>query len=193
MGILTDAFIAADAEVHTPTFPTTGPAGVSPTVEAKRVDTVQVGTLKAIVMEQSLRAIDEDVQGFVASLESEFPCVRDLGEERGDGPVSHGPWAHRIPQVLVTRLAKLTPAAIQRYGATWAGSGQWMFVATPPSPKQVASIVEFWGGCAGSAHVPKGRPRTYTCGFRCNRGAIMAGAHTGFQREVQEHMSSFGS
>lgn len=143
MGILTDAFIATDAEVAAADFANKSPSELFPTVEAKRVDTVKLGKLEAIMAGANPVTIDQqDPQEFVIKLEREFPFIRDIGVELGEGETSDGPWVCRFSDPMVGRLAELSPTEVTRYGQAWAATEEWQAYGVLSS-NAISSIVEY--------------------------------------------------
>jgi|SRR5579884_2180778 len=133
MGILTDAFIASDAEVACGDFSRSVPAELQPVIEAKGIDTVPLGLLKAIVSEQGLGDTQVGLQAFVIGLEHDFPCVRDMGEH----------WVYRFPNSLVKRLGQLAPTEINAVAAQWARSEE---MGGPNATREyVADLSEYLG------------------------------------------------
>jgi hypothetical protein len=143
MGILTDAFIATDAEVATVDFAHKMPSELFPTLEAKRVDTIKLGTLEAIMAGADAAEIARmDVEAFVDDLGRKYPWIRDIGAELGEGESSNGPWVCRLPDSLTTRLAELSPAEIVRFGRAWAATEEWQADGRQ-SDDAIADIVEY--------------------------------------------------
>lgn len=134
MAVLTDTFIASDADVATIHLSTGEPAKRFPTVQAKGIDSVKLATLAALLAGHESADEQPDVHDFVAGLERDFPLVRDLGAEEA-GESSEGPWIFRLPDAMVTQLGQLSRAEIARYGRTWAATEEWQHagVASPGS------------------------------------------------------------
>lgn len=139
MGLLTDAFAATEVEVAAADFANHDPAGLFPTVQAKRVDDLKLATLDAILTGQNLVAPEQDPEASVRGVEERFVLVRNIGAERGEE--AEGPWVSQFPDSLVARLAELTPDEIARYGEAWANTDEWR-LEDVSTPEQVAEIVE---------------------------------------------------
>ncbi len=139
MGILTDTFIASEAEIASTAPLAEGPLTRFPTVQAKGIDSVKLATLAAILAGDDLAHDPPDVQafvaGFVAGIERDFPLVRDLGAPGDAGDLSEGssrgPWIFRIPDTMTTRLARLSRAEMTRCGRRWAATEEWQLAKAP--------------------------------------------------------------
>jgi hypothetical protein len=107
MGILTDVFIATEAELAATQFEGSGtPSDFFPTVQGKYFDPVELAVLEAIVTEQ------KQDPGTLTGMISQ-PIRGDESSEQ---------WINLFSERLVTRLAELTEASISHYGARWASS-----------------------------------------------------------------------
>jgi hypothetical protein len=137
MGLLTEAFIASEADVTATHFAGSGPGGLFPTVPAQRVDDLKLAALDALVTGQNVVAPEQDPEASVRGIEERFVLVRNLGTEAGNE--TQGPWISRFPDSLVARLAQLTPAEVARYGAAWANADEWRF-EDPSMPEKIADI-----------------------------------------------------
>ncbi|HEX6818452.1 MAG TPA: hypothetical protein VF120_08760 [Ktedonobacterales bacterium] len=133
MGILTDVFVATEEEMAAADFTLGVPTDLLPVIEAKGVDTVPLGVLNALVSAQHLGDTEADVQAFVAGLERDFPCVRDLGEH----------WVHHLLDSLTMRLAQFAPTEIERVGAQWARTEE--LGGPNAATSYVAGIVDYLG------------------------------------------------
>lgn len=137
MGILTDFFIASDAEIATSSFMDAGPAELFPALEAKNIDTVPLAILSAI-----LDGTNPDTLDFRhLALANDENIVRDLGAELGGAEYEY--FILRLPAKLVAQLANLTREEIIRYGLAWADS--FWSDTRPPSAATRLSAVEFLG------------------------------------------------
>lgn len=111
MGLLTDAFIATEAELPALRPGVGGPSGMFPTVEGKRIDPLKLATLEAII---TTPASDRSDMSAVAMTSSE-----DVIQEWDDE------WVCRLPDSLVAALAGLQPDDLERCAAAWAETEEW--------------------------------------------------------------------
>lgn len=110
MGLLTDAFIATEAELAATRFEgSSAPGDFFPTVQGKNIDPVKLALLEAIVTEQ-----EPDPETLIGMIGQ--PIRRDESTEQ---------WIELFSERLVTRLAELTEASISYYGARWASIEEW--------------------------------------------------------------------
>jgi hypothetical protein len=105
MGILTDVFIATEAELAATPFEGSAiPRDFFPRVPGKNLDMVMLALLEAVVTEQTL----------------EVDALARMDDEPLRGDESSEAWIYALSERLVARLAELTPAEITRYGTQWA-------------------------------------------------------------------------
>ena len=130
MGLLTDAFIATEAELAATRFEgSSAPRDFFPTVPGKNLDPVKLGLLEAIVTEQ----------------EPDPETLTEMFDQPIRGDESTEEWIDLFSERFVARLAELTEASISHYGARWASIEEWHSPrAKPLTPKDAA---------AHSAHV----------------------------------------
>src|SRR5260370_33232793 len=126
MGLLTDAFIATEAELAATRFEgSSAPRDFFPTVLGKNLDPVKLTLLEAIVTEQ-----EEPDPGTLA----------DMFDQPIRGDESTEEWIYLFSERLVTRFAELTEASIRHYGARWASIEEWRGPrAKPLTPKDAAT------------------------------------------------------
>ena len=159
MGLLTDAFVATEAEVAAADFANHDPAELFPTVQAKRVDDVKLATLGALITGQHQVALDQDPEAFVRHVAEQFVLVRDIGGELEDE--AEGLWVSQFPDSLVARLAELTSDEIVRYGEAWANTDEWRLEGVT-TLEQITEIVELLGDyCRLAAHAQAEGKRMY--------------------------------
>ena len=125
MGLLTDAFIATEAELAATRFEgSSAPGDFFPTVQGKNIDPVKLALLEAIVIEQ-----EPDPETLIEMIGQPI---------RGDESTEQ--WIDLFSERLVTRLAELTEASISHYGARWASIEEWRGPrAKPLTPKDAAT------------------------------------------------------
>ena len=124
MGLLTDAFIATEAELAATRFEGS-PRDFFPTVPGKNFDLVELALLEAIVTEQE---------------EPEPETLTEMFDQPIRGDDSTEQWIYLFSERLVTRLAELTEASISQYGARWASIEEWRGPrANPLTPKDAAT------------------------------------------------------
>src|SRR5260370_2255595 len=100
MGLLTDAFIATEAELAATRFESSSaPGDFFPTVQGKNIDPVKLALLEAIVTEQ--KPDPETLTGLIGQ-----PIRGDESTEQ---------WNELCSESLVTRLAELTEASLMPY------------------------------------------------------------------------------
>ena len=112
MGILSDLFVATDAEIDDAVVEE-GPAERFPAVEAKSVDDVKLTSLNGIATGRSFDLDD----GIFDRLYEEVPLLRDGGEE--------GPWVFRVPAPLVSALASADDGRLGEINEAWARTEEW--------------------------------------------------------------------
>jgi hypothetical protein len=105
MGILTDVFIASEADLASLRPGQGGPAAAFPTVQGKGIDPLKLATLEAIVTGQAINTYLDAVE----------EPTRDWGEE----------FVNRFPEALVSALAQLRPGEIRQVAAAWAETEEW--------------------------------------------------------------------
>ncbi len=125
MGLLTDAFIATEAELAATRFEgSSAPRDFFPTVLGKNLDPVKLTLLEAIVTEQE---------------EPDPGTLTEMFDQPIRGDESTEQWIYLFSERLVTRLAELTEASISHYGARWASIEEWRGPrAKPLKPKDAA-------------------------------------------------------
>jgi hypothetical protein len=107
--MLSDAFIATDAELTATQFENPGgPAAFFSTLQSKGIDPLKLLLLEAIVMEQASPDLDVLDQRIVRGKEE-----------------SSEQWIYQLPDTVVDRLAELTIVEIGHYGSTWASLEEW--------------------------------------------------------------------
>jgi hypothetical protein len=121
MGILTDAFIATEAELAILGPDDHGPAAYFPTVQAKRVDPVKLTMLESTLTH---RAPDE----LLESLDDNH--VRDWVREWEDC------WVYRFPEPLVSALLQVQPSDLPRIAAAWANTDEWRLNSSGPASRE---------------------------------------------------------
>jgi len=129
MGILTDVFIATEAELAAPQFEGSAlPSDFFPQVQGKNMDPVMLALLEAGVTEQT-----PDMDALVRM--DDKPLRGDESSEE---------WIYALSERLVARLAELTPVEITRYGTLWAAivCQEWLGPKgkTPNSSTNAAAI-----------------------------------------------------
>jgi hypothetical protein len=118
MSILSDAFLATDAELAATQFEGSGgPIAFFPTLQGKGIDPLKLLLLEAIVMDQAIPN----------------PDILDQRIVRGKDESSEQ-WIYQFPDTMVARLAELTAAEISRYGTMWASTEEWR------GPKEIPPI-----------------------------------------------------
>lgn len=128
MGILTDAFVASEGEVAA-LGPNDDPAALFPSVRGKRVDTIRLATLEAILAHQPAAA------GTAQEYDENF--VKDWGEQ----------WVYRFPDPLVSALAQLQPGDDRAIAAAWAATDEWRLDGvTPEDTKHIEGLAELIRG-----------------------------------------------
>lgn len=125
MGLLTDVFIATEAELAATRFEgLNAPSDFFPTVQGKNIDPVKLAFLEVIVTEQE--PDPETLAGMISQ-----PIRGDESTEE---------WIILFSEKLVTRLAELTEASSSHYGAKWASIEEWRDLqAKPLTPKDTAT------------------------------------------------------
>ena len=107
MGILSDFFVATPEDLKRLDL-SRGPAGVFPTVQAKRVDPVKLATLQAVVEGGS------DIGELITAIDAAM-----LGDEEG-------PWLVTVPPSVTSALAGADSAGLSRLAASWAATEEWV-------------------------------------------------------------------
>jgi hypothetical protein len=108
MGILTDAFIAFEADLSSLHAGDGGPSAIFPTLQGKGIDPLKLAILEAILRGQ-------ETYTYAASIDEP---LRDWGEE----------WVYPFSQPLVAALALLQPNDALRVAAKWAETDEWRLV-----------------------------------------------------------------
>jgi hypothetical protein len=106
MSLLADFFIASPEDLKD-VDPTTL-ADKFPTVQTKRVDTVKLATLSAILVR---RDNDETMPGV------EVGMVQEFGDD--------GPWLLKLDPGIMNALAGLEPQQVDAYATEWARTEEW--------------------------------------------------------------------
>jgi hypothetical protein len=118
MGLLTDVFIATEAELAATRFEGS-PGNFFPTVYGKNFDPPELAWLEAIVTER-----EQDLDTIIEMIDQPI---------RGDESTEE--WIYLFSERLVARLAELTEASISHYGVRWAE--EWLGQrAKPLTPKK---------------------------------------------------------
>ena len=105
MGVLTDAFVASEADLDSLQPGEGGPSARFPTVEGKSIDPLKLATLEAILRGQ-------ETYTYVASIQEP---LQDWGEQ----------FVCRFPDTLVAALAQLQPSNMLQVAAAWAATEEW--------------------------------------------------------------------
>lgn len=135
MGVLTDIFIASEAEVAAAAFAVGGPSALFPTLQSKGIDPVALANLTAIIDGQGANMLDSHPLAIAA----EANIVRDLGAEAG-GP-EYEDLIVRLPVELIAHLTTLTPTDIAHHAIAWADT---FWRTTPePTPAFIAGITAY--------------------------------------------------
>jgi hypothetical protein len=90
MGIVTDVFLATELEARLLPPGTGGPDGRFPTVPGKRIDTIKLARLEAILTDR-----EEELEPLLRAWEEDPHLLHDWEEE----------WVFRFPTTLSTALA----------------------------------------------------------------------------------------
>lgn len=141
MGILTDAFVATEAQMHAAAL-SLGPSRLFPTLQAKNIEDLKLAMLDALVTRRGVADLEHDPEIFVAYSQKRIALVRDIGRERGMGDESEGPWISRFPDTLVLRLAELSSDDITHYGTAWSASEVWRD-HRGRMPDDISGIIEY--------------------------------------------------
>jgi hypothetical protein len=125
--MLTDFFIATPTEVQALNI-ALSPATSVRCLRAKRTDPVKIVQLMCCI---DGVPFSERLPIFNTML------VRDAGEE--------GPWIFRLPESLESRLATASPDEVDRFGALWAATEEWIRDGGTPQTVVpfLAAIVQF--------------------------------------------------
>jgi hypothetical protein len=123
MGLLTDAFIATEAELAAIRLEGSSiPGDAFPTVPGKNIDPLKLAYLEAIVTEQNAENL-----------------VEMINDPIGETDESSEQWLYPFSERLVARLATLTADQINHYGTIWASIEEWRGPrAKPLTPKAAA-------------------------------------------------------
>lgn len=106
MGILSDVFVASDAELASFRPGTGGPEGKFATVSGKGIDPLHLTTLEAIVTHHEM-----DTEQLLLNVQ----LVSDWGEQ----------WVHRFSESLTAALAQVPPDALDQVAAAWAATDEF--------------------------------------------------------------------
>lgn len=135
MGILTEIFIATEAEVAAASFGDSGPATQFPMLQAKGIDPVALANLSAIISDLDASTLDS--QPLVIAEEAHI--VRDLGAEAGGSEYEN--FVVRLPVELMVQLTTLTATDISHHATAWADT---FWRTTPePTPAFIAGITAY--------------------------------------------------
>jgi hypothetical protein len=142
-GIFAGLFVASPAEVEAWDMTGLTPPGW-PAIEFKRLDSVRLGKLEAILTDVRYEDIDRSQL---------HKLIRNGGED--------GPWIMGVRQELIDALAELSADAAAAAGARWADTDE--FKLRPTDPPRQQDIVDLTGRLAamtGLARVSKqeGKP-----------------------------------
>ena len=107
MGLLSDIFLALEADLPALNSGRGGPLAVFPTIQGKRVDPVKLAMLEAVVTQQDPEALHSSIDAQLS---------RDWGEE----------FVYHIPESLVAVLAHLQPGDIIHCAELWATTEEWV-------------------------------------------------------------------
>lgn len=108
MGILSDVFVATDAELTILRPGSGGPEGIFATVPGKGIDPLKLADLEAIVIQHEADA--EQSQPLIHG-----QLIKDWGEV----------WIYRFPGPLVEALTRLEPGTLVLVAERWAASEEW--------------------------------------------------------------------
>jgi hypothetical protein len=117
-GIFAGLFVASPAEVEAWDMTGVTPAGW-PAIEFKRLDSVRLGKLEAILTEGRYEDIDRSQL---------HKLIRNGGED--------GPWIMGVRQELVDALAELSTDAAAAAAARWADTDEFKLRPTDPPRQQ---------------------------------------------------------
>jgi len=109
MGVLTDLFIAADAEVRQLNFERT-PLTFLPGIDIKGIQLVELATLQCILTGQDFTNVD-----YVVNLVGTFELIYEEEEA----------WVYKLPQPLSAALMKASIDRISQVAATWANTEEF--------------------------------------------------------------------
>lgn len=123
MSVLTDAFIAFEADLSSLHPGDGGPSALFPTLSGKEIDPLKLATLEAIV----------NGQAPYTYVDSIGDPLYDWGEQ----------WVYPFPQPLVAALAQLQPGDAFRIAAEWAETDEWRLVGL--SSEGIASLARLVG------------------------------------------------
>lgn len=134
-GIFAGLFVASPADVEAWDMTGLTPPGW-PAIEFKRLDSVRLGRLEAILTEVRYEDIDR------AQLHK---LVRNGGDD--------GPWIMGVRQELIAALAELSPAAATAAAARWADTDE--FKPRPTDPPRQQDIEDLTGRLAAMTSLAK--------------------------------------
>jgi hypothetical protein len=106
VGLLSDVFVATDAELALLRPGTGGPEGKFATVDGKGIDPLKLETLEAIVTQHEADAGQPILH-------------RQLMYDWGDQ------WVYRFPESLTVALGQLEPDALGQVAEAWAATEEW--------------------------------------------------------------------
>lgn len=128
MGLLTDAFIAAEEELAVAVSKDHffSPIKFFPTVQSKNVDVFMLTKLEAIIMREEFPSLDAETA---------------LIKQRTTGDYE-GPWIYQFPDTLVERLARRIAAEVIRDGQAWGAAIQRDYQGQPPDVSGVVPYLQ---------------------------------------------------
>ena len=106
MGLLSDVFVATDAELAILRPGSGGPEGKFPTWRGKGIEPLKLATLEAIITQREADSGQPTIDG---------ELVYDWGEQ----------WIYRFPDLLTVALAQLEPDALDQVAEEWAATEEW--------------------------------------------------------------------
>ena len=142
-GIFAGLFVASPAEVEAWDMTSLTPPGW-PAIEFKRLDSVRLGKLEAILTEVRYEDIDRSQL---------HKLVRNGGED--------GPWIMGVRQELIDALTELSADAAAATAARWADTDEFKLRPTdPPRQQDIEDLTGRLAAMTGLARVSKqeGKP-----------------------------------
>ena len=142
-GIFAGLFVASPAEVEAWDMTGLTPPGW-PAIEFKRLDSVRLGKLEAILTEGRYEDIDRSQL---------HKLIRNGGED--------GPWIMGVRQELIDALAELSADAAAAAAARWADTDEFKLRPTdPPRQQDIEDLTGRLAAMTGLARVSKqeGKP-----------------------------------
>jgi hypothetical protein len=138
MGILTDVFLATDGEVLASSLGRDVPRETFPTVEAKRLTSLELTCLAMALSNEDPDALA--VKDFVAR--ANWPLVGDWGEEV---------WVQRLPAEMLAALAGLTAEHLPQVVSRWLAAAQMRDFNSPETVSWLTAYVRDLGQLARQA------------------------------------------